>query len=63
MGQTKRRATKIRPKPQEVSFLAIFSNFKKCQLEVANDVISGLAAELVGLGALVKFGDSRLNSG
>ena len=40
-----------------------YSNFHKCLPEVAGEVISGVAVELVGADASAKCGDSRLNSG
>ena len=51
-------------KPKEVAlFSAVFSNFEKCRPEVADDVISGVATEQVGVDLHVKFGDSIFNSG
>ena len=36
---------KFDPKPSDATFSAVFSNFKKCRPEVANDVISGVAVD------------------
>ena len=50
LGQTKRSATKIRPKAAKGGIYGrflVFSNFDKCRLEVARDVISDVA---IGLG-------------
>ena len=44
VGQAKRCATKIRPKPSKAAFAVVFfSNFDKCRPEVADDVKSGVA--------------------
>ena len=48
---------KFHPKPSEAVFSTVFSyNFLP---EVDNDVISGAAADNVGMAVCVKFGDSR----
>ena len=57
------RQTRIRPKAVGGSFSAVSSKFEKCRLEVADDVISGLAVDQVSMDVHVKFGDSMLNSG
>ena len=62
-GQAKRRTTKIRPKPLEGSIFGCFWNFDKCRPEVADDVISSIPVEPVGMDVLVEFGDSTLNLG
>ena len=62
-GYAKRRATKIRPKAVVSGIFGRFSNFDKCRLEAAGDVISGLAIELAGTDVSAKFAGSRLNSG
>ena len=36
---------------------------QECRLEVAGDVISGVAEDYVGINVRVNFGDSLLNSG
>ena len=42
--------------------MAVYSNFDKCRLDVAGDVISGVAVEdEVSVDVCVKFGDSRSN--
>ena len=61
MGQAKRRDNKIRPKAPGNDTSAVFSNFQKCQPEVDEDVISGLAVDYVGMNVRVKFDDSKLN--
>ena len=38
-------------------------NFHKCRPEVADDVISSAAIDLVGVDVRVKFSDSGLNGG
>ena len=40
-----------------------FPNFDKCLSEVAGDVISGVAVELVGMDVRMTCGESGLNSG
>ena len=45
VGQAKRCATKIRPKVVRGGIFDHFSNFDKCQWEVAGDVISGVAID------------------
>ena len=47
---------------RQAAFSAVFSNFEKCRPDAADDPMSGLAAEYVGLDVLVKFGDSMLNT-
>ena len=39
-------------------FLPFFSNFEKCRPDVADDIISGVAVEQVGMDVRVKIGDS-----
>ena len=39
-----------------------FSNFKKCRLEVAGDVISSVAVDYVGMDVGATFGESGLNT-
>ena len=59
-GQAKHRAMQILPKAVGGGIFYRFSNFDKCRLEVAGDVISG---RLVGPDVRekhVKFGDHRL---
>ena len=55
------RVPEIRPKPSDAAFSTVFSNFHKCRPEVAGDVISGNAVELVCVDVCAKCGDSRLN--
>ena len=38
-----------------------FSNFDKCRLEVAGDVISGVAVDWISVDVCTKFGDSVSN--
>ena len=52
MGQANRSATKIRPQAVEDGIFGRFSNFDKCTLKVASDVISGVAMEYVGVDVL-----------
>ena len=47
----------------EAAFSAVFFNFEKYRPEVADDVISGVTVDKVGMNVSVKFGDSVLNSG
>ena len=42
--------------------MPVFSNFEKCRPEVADDVVSGVAVEKIGMDVHVKFGASMLNS-
>ena len=54
---------KFDPKPSGAAFSAVsFSNFDKCRPEGADDVISSVAVDKVGIDIRVKFGDSTLNS-
>ena len=66
-GQERYRATKIRSNSNAVVggciFTVFFSNFIKCRIEVAGDVISSGTVDYVGMDAGVKFGDSTLNTG
>ena len=63
MGQAKRHATKIRPKPSKAAFSVVLSNFDKCRREVADDAISDAASAYVGQDVRVTFSDSGLNNG
>ena len=49
MGQAKRRATKIRPQTVGCGIFGRFANFDKCRLEVADEVLSGMADHDVGM--------------
>ena len=51
----------IRPKDVGGCIFGRFSNFEKCQPEVASDVISRAALVYVGVDVCAKFGDSRSN--
>ena len=62
VGQAKRHATKIRPKAVEDDIFGRFSNLEKCRLDVAEDVISAVAVEMVDMDVHVKCGDSMLKS-
>ena len=63
-GAGKTPHTKIRPKAvRDGIFWPFFKNFEKCQQEVADEVIFGVAKEYVGMDVHVKFGDSTLNNG
>ena len=53
----------MRPKAVGVGIFCCFSNFDKCRLEVAYDVISSVPVGSVGMDVLVKFGESMLNRG
>ena len=66
VGQAKRRTTKIRPKAVgsgESGIFGCFPNFDKCQSEVADDVMSGVAVHYVGMDVRSTFGESGLNTG
>ena len=45
LGRAKRHATKIRPKALGGSVVGYFSNFEKCQSEVTDNAINGVAVE------------------
>ena len=53
----------IRPKDAGCGIFGLYSNFDKCRLEIAGDVIPGVALEHVGMDVRAKFDDSRLNNG
>ena len=59
VGQTKRRAAKIRPKPSDAAF-GPFWNFYNCQPEVVRHVIPGMAEQDVGMDVCCNVGDSTL---
>ena len=59
MGQAKRHVTKIRPKAVGGGMFGHFSNFGKCQSEVAGDVISGVAIDYVGADVRASRGGSE----
>ena len=61
VGQAKLRATQIRPKAVAGGIFGRFSNFDKCRLEAAGEVISGLIVDPTDWTATVKFGDSMSN--
>ena len=63
VGQAKRSVTEFNPKTQEAAFSTVVSNFDKCQMEVASDVISDLAVDHIAMDVRVKFSDSTLNRG
>ena len=54
---------KFDPKSSEAALSAVFSNFDKCRLELASDVIFGVVVDQAGTGVSVKLGDcdSRSN--
>ena len=52
----------MQTKPSDAAFRP-FSNFDKCRLEAAGDVISGTALHYAGSDFCAGFGDSRLNNG
>ena len=62
-GRQNSAPLKFDPKPSEAAFWTVFSNFDKCQLEVAGNVISGVAVELIGMDVRATFGESVLNNG
>ena len=62
-GQTKRRATKIRPKAVACGIFGRFANFDKFRPEGFGDVISGAAVGYFGADVCATFGESGLNSG
>ena len=49
------RSGEIRPKAVGCSILGIFSNFDKCRLEAAGDVISGVALDKAGVNVHTEF--------
>ena len=49
MGQAKRHDTKIRPKAVGGGIFGRFSNFDLYRTEVADDVITGVAVQQVGM--------------
>ena len=53
----------IRPKAVGGGIFGRFSNFDKCRLEVAGDVIPGEVVEYVSTDVVAKVGDSKLNTG
>ena len=55
MGQAKRRTTKIRHKTVGGGIFCCFENFDKCRPEVADDVISSVPVDSIGMDVLVKF--------
>ena len=59
--QAKRCATQIRPKAVGGGIFGHFSNFDKCRLEVAGDVISDKPMGPDVLNNHVKFGDHHNN--
>ena len=61
MWQANRRATQIRPKVIGGGIFDRFTNFDKCRLEVAGDVISGGFMKPDVPDNRTKFGDPRLN--
>ena len=63
MGQLKRCATHIRPKFVGSGIFGRFPNYDKCLSEVADDVISGVAVDYVGMDVRAIFGESWLYSG
>ena len=58
-----RRCTKIRPKAVGGGIFGRFSNFEKCRSEAADDIMSNVAVDYVGVDVRSKFGDSMLNGG
>ena len=54
----------MQTKPSDAAFIfGRFSNFDKCQPEVAGDVMSSTALDYVGMDVPASFGDSQSNSG
>ena len=53
----------MQTKHSKAAFSVVFSNVERCRQEVADDVVSDVAVDYVGMGVRVKFGDSMLNSG
>ena len=64
VGQAKRRATKIRPYTIGGSIFGRFSNFDICRPQEADNVITGVTEDYVGLDVGGKFDvdESSLNS-
>ena len=60
MGQAKRRATQIRPKAVGGGIFGRSSNFDKCRLELAGDVISGRFMGPDASDNCVKVGDPAI---
>ena len=54
------RSGEIRPKVEACGIFGRFSNFDKCRPAAADEVISGVALDYVGVGVLARFGDSSL---
>ena len=54
-GQAKRRTAKIRPKAVAGGNFDCFSNFDKCRSGVADEVISGVAVDHVGMDVRSRF--------
>ena len=54
---------KFDPKPSDAGIFGRFYNFDTCGTEVADDVISCVALDYIGMDGRAKCGDSRLNSG
>ena len=46
-----------------MAFSAVFSNFDQCQPEGADNVISDVIVDWVGVDGRVELGDSMLNNG
>ena len=62
-GRQNAAPLKFDPKPSEAAFSAVFSNFDKCRLEIAGDVMSDVAVDLGSMDVCAILVDSRLNSG
>ena len=62
-GQVKRRTTNILYKAVGSGIFGRFPNEDNSRSEVADDVISGVALDCVGVDVRATFGESRLNSG
>ena len=52
---------KFNKKLLDAAFLAVFSNSDKWKLEIAGDIISGVAVDWVGADACIKYSDSWSN--
>ena len=63
MGQAKCRSAKIGLKAIRGDIFVHFSNFDICWREVADDALTSMAVEYIGIDDHEKFGDSALNSG
>ena len=62
-GRQNAAPLKFDPKPSEATFSGVIWNCDKCQPKLADNVISSVPVDSVGMDDRVKFGDSMLNRG